>query len=126
MAHQICPLLNPCAAPRFLMRVAGTGPFARMSLRNIFKSVLRDVLTKVSGGDGRYISGLSIYRAKTLGPSPLVVGIGLPFDQIVRAVGFYWFIVDLDAAAASGEVDLDNKPFTFRQPLGAADGGGCP
>src|SRR6185295_15595272 len=36
LARQSCFLVNPCAAPRFCMVVAGTGPFARISIRNDF------------------------------------------------------------------------------------------
>ena len=49
--------------------------------RKVFKSTcLRDCLTNFSSDDGRSFSGSSIYRAKKLGPSPLVV-IGFSFQR---------------------------------------------
>ena len=37
LAHQSCFLVNPCAPPRSRTRVVGAGPFARTSVRRVFR-----------------------------------------------------------------------------------------
>src|SRR5262249_61996272 len=54
LVQRSCFLLSPCAAPRSSTMVAGTGPFARTSIRRAFESALLcGCLITASVGCGR-------------------------------------------------------------------------
>jgi hypothetical protein len=84
-----CFSLNPRAAPRSMMTVVGTGPVAGMFARKVFtlvscthcetRSALLCCCSIASlACRGRSFSGLSMYRAKKLGPPCRSDGCGAP------------------------------------------------